>query len=99
MVNCSFLMEYFQLWFSYHYLDVELKVIVMLFVLMRVYVDEIEMYNVYNDGVCLIENVVVMMKMNNDQAMEVDIVQKVLMLSVVVVDDVMSELFQTISNQ
>ena len=59
--------------------------------------DEIEMYNVYNDGVCLIESVVVMLMMNNDQAMEVDIVQKVLMLSVV--DVVMSELFQSISNQ
>jgi hypothetical protein len=39
--------------------------------------------------------------MNNDQAMEVDIVLKVLMLSVVVVvvDDVMNELFRTISNK
>ncbi len=73
----------------------------MLFVLMMVYGDEIEMYNVYNDVVYSIENDIAMLKMNNDQAMEVDIVLKVLMLSVVVVvvDDVMNELFRTISNK
>ncbi len=72
----------------------------MLFVLMMVYVDEMEMYNVYNDEVYSIENDIVVLKMNNDQAMEVDIVRKVLMLSaVVVVGDVMNEMFQTISNQ
>jgi hypothetical protein len=67
---------------------------------MMVYVDEMEMYNVYNDEVYSIENDIVVLKMNNDQAMEVDIVRKVLMLSaVVVVGDVMNEMFQTISNQ
>jgi hypothetical protein len=68
---------------------------------MMVYGDEIEMYNVYNDVVYSIENDIAMLKMNNDQAMEVDIVLKVLMLSVVVVvvDDVMNELFRTISNK
>ncbi len=73
----------------------------MLFVLMMVYGDEIEMYNVYNDVVYSIENDIAMLKMNNDQAMEVDIVLKVLMLSVVVVvvDDVMNELFRTISKK
>ncbi len=73
----------------------------MLFVLMMVYGNEIEMYNVYNDVVYSIENDIAMLKMNNDQAMEVDIVLKVLMLSVVVVvvDDVMNELFRTISKK
>jgi hypothetical protein len=68
---------------------------------MMVYGDEIEMYNVYNDVVYSIENDIAMLKMNNDQAMEVDIVLKVLMLSVVVVvvDDVMNELFRTISKK
>jgi hypothetical protein len=68
---------------------------------MMVYGNEIEMYNVYNDVVYSIENDIAMLKMNNDQAMEVDIVLKVLMLSVVVVvvDDVMNELFRTISKK
>ncbi len=99
-MNCSFLIEYFQSLNSYYYyyFDDVPKVIVILFVLMMVYVDEMEMYNVYNDEVYSIENDIVMLKMNNDQAMEVDIVRKVLMLSAVV-GDVMNEMFQTISNQ
>jgi hypothetical protein len=60
---------------------------------MMVYEDEIEMYNVYNgDGymVYVIENDIVMLKMNDDQPMAVDIVQKV-MIMVSVVDQITND--------
>ncbi len=68
-------------------------VIVSFYVLMMVYEDEIEMYNVYNgDGymVYVIENDIVMLKMNDDQPMAVDIVQKV-MIMVSVVDQIIND--------
>lgn len=62
----------------------------MLYVLMMVYEDVIEMYNVYNYTVSLIENDTVKLKMDDDdQAMVVDIVLKFLS----------DELFQTISRR
>lgn len=73
-------------------------VIVSFYVLMMVYEDEIEMYNVYNgDGymVYVIENDIVMLKMNDDQSMVVDSVLKVMMV-LSVVADMMNGLFQTI---
>jgi hypothetical protein len=57
-VNCSLLFEYFS--YVNDYSDDEREVIVMSYVLMMVYVDEIEMYNAYNYVVSLIENDIVM---------------------------------------
>jgi hypothetical protein len=57
-VNCSLLFEYFS--YVNDYSDDEREVIVMSYVLMMAYVDEIEMYNAYNYVVSLIENDIVM---------------------------------------
>ena len=70
-------------------------VIVLFYVLLMVYENEIERYNVYNYGyymVYVVEKDIVRLKMDDDQAMVVDIVLKVmLMISVVdqIINDVM----------
>ena len=78
------------------YSDEMLKVIVMLFESMLEYVYEIEMDNARNDVVLSIENDIALLKMNNDQAMVVDIVLKVMMGMLSGLVDVMNELFLTI---
>jgi hypothetical protein len=62
--------------------------IVLMYVLMTVYEDEIEMYNVYNDYVV---HEIVKLKMDN-QATVVDIALKVIMTFSVVVDRLINEL-------
>jgi hypothetical protein len=62
--------------------------IVLMYVLMTAYEDEIEMYNVYNDYVVY---EIVKLKMDN-QATVVDIALKVIMTFSVVVDRLINEL-------